>query len=179
MLAYERETNAYDASTKYKRARDARPRLLTQDVLRAFARLLNGHKNRAAFREHIARNGQSVSAHRLARNQTQSQPEKAEKDPCQHIGQIMRAQSDATEADEQDDQYCAGNRERAPAPRFDRGDYKKRELPVKQSRSDGMTARKAVTGPSHELARNEWTRPMDAHLDQTVQDRAVRSSHGE
>ena len=29
MLAYERETSAYDASTKYKRARDARPRLLT------------------------------------------------------------------------------------------------------------------------------------------------------
>src|SRR6266478_74190 len=89
----------------------------------------------------------------------------------------MRAQSDATEADEQDDQYCAGDRERAPAPRFDRGDYKKCELPVKQSRSDGVTACKTVAGPVHELTGNEWTRPMDEHLDQLVQQHAARYSH--
>src|SRR5436309_7263103 len=177
MLAYERETNAYDASTKYKRARDARPRLLTQDVLRAFARLLNGHKNRAAFGEDIARNRQSVSAHRLARNQTQSQPDNAEKNRRQHVGQIMRAQGDATEANEQDDQYCAGHCERAPAPRFDRRDYKKCELPVKQSRSNGVTASKAVARPVHELAGNEWTRPMDKHLDQLIQQHAARYGH--
>src|SRR5713226_4449054 len=111
--------------------------------MRAFARLLNGHKNRAAVRQYIARNRQSVSAHWLAGKQTQSQPENAENNPRQHVGQIMRAQSDATEADEQDDQYCAGHRERAPAPRLDRGNYKKCELPVKQSRPDSVTARKA------------------------------------
>src|SRR4029077_2089294 len=81
----------------------------------------------------------------------------------------MRAQSNTTEPYQRDQQYRTRDREYSPVTRSQCRQNKKSELPVEQSRSDGMAARKTVAGPIDERPINKWPMPMNKNLHPLVQ----------
>src|SRR5207244_3899561 len=72
---------------------------------------------------------------------------KSECDRAENIGQKMRAESDAAESDQGDQQCRASDRQPPAMPRFHCRQDKKSELTVKQGRPDRMTAGKTVARP--------------------------------
>src|SRR5213593_1215928 len=80
----------------------------------------------------------------------------------------MRAQSDATESNQGDQQRSATNCKPPPVAPLHRGKNKKSELPVKQGRPDGVTTGKlypdqSTKGPSRN-GRCRWTRSFTHSL---------------
>src|SRR5438105_7445389 len=145
-----------------------------QETLRRRLRLFDAHQNRFANKGHV-RNQDHASSQRLASNQTKRQPKNAEHDCRQYVRQKMRTQSDSAEPHQSNQQHRTENGEQPPVSRFKSWQDKKQELPVKQSRADGVTAGKTVTRPIHERAVNKGPLPMNNNLHPLVQQHSTRN----
>ena len=109
---------------------------------------------------------------RLQGKETKREPETAEEQGGENIGQIMRTQRDSTEANQQNQRDRRENGQAPPPPRFQNGDEEKKNLPVEQGRSDRVSAGETVARPVDKRSVHEWALPMNHEFDQFIEQHA-------
>jgi len=148
---------------------------------RGDADCFNGHNDGGHFRCSTGRdqNWRTLATHWPTGKETERQPDHAEKDRGEHVGQIMRTERDPTEADQQNKERSGRQREHAPAPALDSGYDEESELSVKQGRANSMTTGETVAGPIDKPAIHKWTMSMDENFDPLIEQHATWHGHNQ
>src|SRR5689334_21406823 len=91
----------------------------------------------------------------------------------------MRAQSDATKTDQENEESRSKDDPGSPPPALDCRNHKKDMLTVKQSSTDGVAAGKTVARPIYKWPFGKRPMPMHQNLDPFVEKHPARNGQNQ